>query len=112
MLTTINQTVTPWLQAGFGNPLLFTPGATVLEVPGRKTGTLRSVPLTCYLAGGVMIIGTVRRHSQWIRNLAAADTAYVWLWGQRLPVTKLSVTGHVACLSLLPSATPPRAKSP
>lgn len=100
MLAPLNQTLTPLLKAGLGNPLLFTTGATVLEVPGRKSGEMRSVPLTCYLAGSVMVIGTVRRNSQWIRNLAAADAAYVWLWGQRRLATKLSVSDHVACLSL------------
>lgn len=103
LLSPINETITPLLKAGFGNPLLFTAGATVLEVPGRRSGKLRAVPLTCYLAGGVMIIGTVRRNSQWIKNLAAADDVHVWLWGQRLRVDKLGVTDHVAWLSLLRS---------
>ncbi len=100
LLAPLNQTLTPLLKMGLANPLLFTGGATVLEVPGRKTGELRSVPLTCYLAGGIMIIGTVRCHSQWIKNLAAADTAQVWLWGQRLQAAKLHVGDHVACLQL------------
>jgi hypothetical protein len=110
LLAPINQLLAPLVKAGVGNPWLFTPGATVLEVPGRNSGQLRCVPLSCYLAGGVMIIGTVRPNSQWIKNLAAAETPYVWLWGRRHCVTKLSVTEHVACLSL-PGCSPRRPPS-
>jgi len=106
LLEPLNRAVTPLLKLGFGNPWLFTPGATVLEVRGRRSGTLRQVPLTCYLAGGLMIIGTVRPDSQWIKNLAAADTAYVWLWGKRRAVTKVAITDNAACLSFIsPAAT-------
>ena len=107
LLSPINQLIAPLVQAGLGNPLLFTPGATVLEVPGRASGLMRSVPLTCYLAGNVMIIGTVRPNSQWIKNLAAADTAHVWLWGQRRRAQKLQVTDHVAWLSICDRSTNP-----
>jgi len=101
LLEPLNQAVTPLLKLGFANPGLFTPGATVLEVAGRRSGKLRQVPLTCYLAGGLMIIGTVRPNSQWIKNLAAADSAHVWLWGKRRVVTKVFVTDNAACLSFL-----------
>ena len=101
LLAPINELAAPLIKAGFANPLLFTPGATVLEVRGRTSGQIRTVPLTCYLAGGVMIIGTVRPNSQWIKNLAAAEGAHVWLWGRRLRATKLWITEHVACLTFV-----------
>lgn len=100
LLAPLNSLLQPLIQAGLGNPLLFTPGVTVLDVPGRKTGIRRSTPLTCYLAGPYLIVGTVRTNSQWIRNLAAADTARVWLWGRARQIKKLRVTDQVALLEL------------
>ena len=100
LLEPLNALAGPLIRAGFANPWLFTPGATVLEVRGRKTGKVREVPLTCYLAGWTMIVGTVRSGSQWIRNLAAAGEAHVWLWGRRLPVTVERTTDNVAVLRL------------
>ncbi|MEM1435230.1 MAG: nitroreductase/quinone reductase family protein [Pseudomonadota bacterium] len=100
LLAPINARLAPLLRRGLANPLAFTPGLTVLEVPGRKSGKPRSVPLVSYLAGPVLIIGTVRAKSQWIRNLEAAENPRVWLWGRRWPVAKLLVTDNVAVLSL------------
>ena len=100
LLQPVNELLGPLIRMGFGNPLAFTPGVTVLEVPGRRSGELRSTPLNCYLAGTLLVLGTVRTGSQWIRNLAAADTAHVWLWGRRWRVEKRAVNGHVAVLEL------------
>lgn len=100
LLAPLNSLLQPLIQAGLGNPLLFTPGVTVLDVPGRKTGIRRSTPLTCCLAGRVMLIGTVRANSQWIRNLAASDSARVWLWGRARRVRKLHITDQLALLEL------------
>lgn len=111
LLAPLNQLLAPLLKAGIGNPWLFTPGATVLEVPGRKSGQLRSVPLTCYLAGNVLVIGTARRNSQWIKNLQAAQTPHIWLWGRRLRANKLLVTDHAAWLSIDLWGTPQNAST-
>ena len=100
LLEPLNTIAEPLIRAGFANPWLFAPGATVLEVRGRKTGIIRSVPLTCYLAGFTMIVGTVRSRSQWIRNLAAAGSGHVWLWGRHVPVTVERTTDNVAVLRL------------
>jgi hypothetical protein len=100
LLTPVNRLLAPLVQAGVANPLLFSPGITVLEVPGRKSGIQRATPLACYLAGPIMLIGTVRGNSQWIRNLAASETARVWLWGRAREVRKLHVTDQLALLEL------------
>ncbi len=102
LLAPLNATLAPMVRAGLGSPLAFTPGVTVLEVPGRTSGKLRSTPLTCYLAGPLLIIGTVRSNSQWIRNLQAAEAAHVWLWGQRFRAQKQHVTENVALLTFRP----------
>ena len=98
LFETINTVARPLIRLGVGNPWLLTPGATVLEVEGRKTGELRSVPLTCFLGGPVLVVGTVRANSQWIRNLEAARVCHVWLWGRRWPMTVAFINENVAAL--------------
>ncbi len=100
LLEPINKALKPLIKFGFANPLVLSPGATVLEVAGRKSGKKFSLPLTCYWTGMFLIIGTVRPASQWIKNLAADDSPHVWLWGRRWGITKHSVTNHVAIVSL------------
>ena len=100
LLEPINAALEPLIKFGVANPLVFSPGATVLEVAGRKSGKQRSTPLTCYWTGYFLIIGTVRSNSQWIKNLAVDDNPHIWLWGRRWEVTKHSVTHHIAILSL------------
>ena len=90
MLEPLNRALTTAIQLGVGNPLPFTIGLVILEVTGRKTGTLRSVPLLCADYGSALLISTLRPESQWILNLAAAGTAEVWLRGR-----KRSVGAHV-----------------
>ena len=90
MLEPLNRALTPAIRLGVGNPLPLTTGFVILEVPGRKTGTLRSVPLLCTDYGSALLISTVRGDSQWVRNLAAAGKAEVWLRGR-----KRAVTAHV-----------------
>ena len=100
LLAPLNRLLDPLVRAGVANPLLFTAGFTVLEVPGRKTGQRRRVPLVCYAAGPVLLVGTVRSRSQWIRNLAAADSVHVWLWGRRWRASKAAVSERSALLIL------------
>jgi|GEM_PF-1234323 len=104
LLAPLNSILAPMIRAGLGSPLAFTPGVTLLEVAGRKSGKLRSTPLTCYLAGTLIIIGTVRPGAQWMQNLRATDDIHVWLWGQRWQATKHHASDHVALLSFRPSA--------
>ncbi|MEM1232033.1 MAG: hypothetical protein AAGI15_15930, partial [Pseudomonadota bacterium] len=66
-LAPLNDRLAPLVRAGLANPLLFTPGLTVLEVRGRKTGKHRALPLACLCLGPFLVIGTVRPGSQWIR---------------------------------------------
>lgn len=105
LLAPLNALVDPLVRLGVANPWLFTPGYTVLEVPGRRSGELRSTPLLGYLAGPLLVVGTVRDGSQWIRNLAAAEDVHVWLWGRRWRAEKRIVTGNVAVLALNRPAT-------
>ena len=94
-LAPLNELLAPLIKAGFAAPLNLTPGFVVLEVPGRKSGKLYTVPLMAYLAYPYVVVGTVRGESQWIKNLAAAEEPHVWVWAQRFVYEKTVVTDHV-----------------
>lgn len=94
LLAPVNDMLGPLVKLGFATPLNFTPGLVVLEVPGRKTGQLQTLPLSGYLAYPHLVIGTVRSSSQWMKNLRAAPTAHVWVWGQRFRFNKEVETDH------------------
>ncbi|MEE4362156.1 MAG: nitroreductase/quinone reductase family protein [Pseudomonadales bacterium] len=91
----LNRFAEPAIRSGFGAPwptlplpaalwaLGWHPGLVVLEVPGRRSGRLYRVPLTALVRGDTVLVSTLRRESQWVRNLAAAETVGLWLRGTR-----------------------------
>jgi hypothetical protein len=82
----INQALTPLVRAGAVSPWPLGTGLVLLEVTGRRTGRLHTVPLVCTDYGAFQVVSTVRAHSQWVRNLAAAPEAGLWLRGRRRDV--------------------------
>lgn len=76
----------------------------MVRTAGRRTGIPREVPLLSLRLGHLLMIGTVRPTSQWIRNLAADPEPEVWLGGRRRPANATVHTGPVgvAVLDLLP----------
>jgi F420H(2)-dependent quinone reductase len=79
----INSFVEPLVRAGFGSPCLWSMGAVVVEVAGRKSRRLINVPLMATVLGDRLIISTARgRRSQWIRNLAANPEVRYWIGGK------------------------------
>ena len=78
----LNQIVEPLVRAGLGAPVLFPAGAIVIETFGRKTGNLSSVPLMAALVGDLVVVSTVRRRSNWLKNLAAHPEVRYWLDGR------------------------------
>ena len=78
----LNSMVEPLIRAGVGSPDLWPTGAIVLEVTGRNSGRSFNVPLLATRVGELILIGTVRRRSEWVKNLAAnAETRY-WMGGR------------------------------
>jgi deazaflavin-dependent oxidoreductase (nitroreductase family) len=71
-------------KAGGGTPVL------LLTVPGRKTGTPRTAPVSYFEAeGGYVVTGTSggsKVEPQWFRNLRAAPSAHVELGAKHLDV--------------------------
>lgn len=86
LIAPLNAALTPALKLGFANPYPLTCGIVLLEVPGRRSGVLRTTPLICADYGSLLAVSTVRDDSQWVRNLAASPRASIWLRGRRRPV--------------------------
>ena len=87
ILRPLNEALMPALRLGLANPLPLTSGLVLLEVVGRKSGQMRTVPLVCTDYGRLLAVSTVRNNSQWVRNLAANPEASIWLRGRQRPVT-------------------------
>ena len=98
----LNSIVRPLLKRGAASPLPIGAGLVVLETTGRSSGLPREVPLVAARIGDRVLVSTVRRRSQWVRNLDAEPQAHVWLGGERRPVTASLQRGpfDVASLAL------------
>jgi len=89
----LNQIVEPLLLAGFGAPLLSPMGAIVVETRGRTTGQRSNVPLMAAVFGDVVVVSTVRRRSNWLKNLVAHPEVRYWLGAREIEATAFAV-GH------------------
>lgn len=78
----INRFVEPLIRAGLGNPVLWPTGTIVLETKGRITGRSYNVPLFATRIGDMLVVSTVRRWSQWLKNVAANPDTRYWLGGR------------------------------
>jgi len=87
----LNRFVEPMVRAGLGAPLLFPAGAIVLEINGRRTGQRSNLPLMAALVGDLIVVGTVRRRSNWVKNLAAHPEVRYWLNGREREATAFAI---------------------
>lgn len=78
----LNRFAVPLVRAGFGNPLFWPTGAIVVETTGRKSGQKVNIPVLATRIGSVVVFSTVRRNSQWLKNLAANPEVRYWLAGK------------------------------
>lgn len=58
-------------------------GSRVLEVPGRRTGEPRRVPVNLLTLDGRQYLVSARGHGQWVRNVRANDGRLHLLLGRR-----------------------------
>lgn len=99
----LNQFVEPLVLAGFGAPLLSPIGAIVVEMRGRKTGRRSNVPLMAAVFGDLVMVSTVRRRSNWLKNLAAHPEVRYWLGGREIEATAFAVGPDIETLNGLPA---------
>src|SRR5436305_13220979 len=78
----LNRLVEPFVRAGIGSPLLWPTGAIVLETTGRRTGRTYKIPLLVTRIGDLLLASTVRRRSQWLKNLTANPDTRYWMGGR------------------------------
>jgi deazaflavin-dependent oxidoreductase (nitroreductase family) len=78
----LNRFAEPLIRAGVGNPVLWPTGTIVLETTGRSTGRTYNVPLLATRVGDLMVVGTIRRRSEWLRNVTANRRVRYWLGGR------------------------------
>ena len=58
-------------------------GSRVLEVPGRKTGAPRRVPVNLLELDGEHYLVSARGEGEWVRNVRAADGRFDLILGRR-----------------------------
>src|SRR6266852_4033874 len=87
----LNQVVEPLVRAGLGAPVLFPAGAIVIETQGRTSGRRSNVPLMAALVGDLVVVSTVRRRSNWVKNLAAHPEVRYWLGGRQREATAFAI---------------------
>src|ERR671914_553801 len=78
----LNTLVEPLVRAGVGSPVLWPVGAIVLEATGRGTGRKLNTPLLATRVGELLVVSTLRRRSQWIKNISANAEVRYWLAGR------------------------------
>ena len=88
----LNQFAEPLIRLGFGNPMLWPTGMMVIETIGRKTQRTIRVPLLATRIGDLIVVSTVRRSSQWVKNLAAHPEVRYWLGGKAREATAFVFT--------------------
>jgi hypothetical protein len=92
---TLNLFAEPLIRAGVGNPVWWPTGAIVIEVRGRHSGRRYKVPLLAARLGGLLLVSTVRRRSQWLKNLTVNPEMRYWLSGQPHEATAVVIAPGV-----------------
>jgi hypothetical protein len=91
-IKTVGRSLTPWIEMGFGNPLLWPTGAVVVEVADKATGQTYKLPLTATRIGNLILLTALRRDASWLQNLIATPDVRYWFAGQPRNAKALVVT--------------------
>ncbi len=91
-IKTVGRSLTPWIEMGFGNPLLWPTGAVVVEVADTTTGRKYKLPLTATRIGNLILLTALRRDASWLQNLIATPDVRYWFAGRPRNAKALIVT--------------------
>lgn len=104
----LNHIVEPLVRAGVGSPGPWPAGAVVIETTGRTSGRKLNVPLLATLIGDLVLVSTVSRRSQWLRNIVHTPHVRYWMHGRAREATALVVAPGLTAAR--PEATSPLAE--
>lgn len=79
---TVGQRLTPLIELGLGNPLLWPTGAVVVEVTEKDSPRTYKLPLTATRLGNLLVLTSLRREAGWLQNLIANPDVRYWLGGR------------------------------
>ena len=99
----LNAFVEPLVRAGFGAPALSPMGAIVIETLGRTSGRRSKLPLMAAVIGDLVVVSTVRRRSNWLKNLVAHPDVRYWLGGREREGTAFAIGPGIEPSGDLPS---------
>jgi F420H(2)-dependent quinone reductase len=74
--------VGPFTKRGIGAPPVVGMGTVTVATTGRSSGRAHEVPLAAARLGDTVVVSTVRRNSEWVRNLESDPTTTIWLDGR------------------------------
>jgi hypothetical protein len=74
--------VGPFTKRGIGAPPLVGMGTVTVATTGRSSGRAHEVPLAAARLGDTVVVSTVRRNSEWVRNLESDPATTIWLDGR------------------------------
>ncbi len=91
-IKTVGRSLTPWIEIGFGNPLLWPTGTVVVEVADKATGRKYKLPLTAVRLGDQILLTSLRRQASWLQNLMATPDVRSWFAGRPRNAKAMVVT--------------------
>jgi hypothetical protein len=74
--------VGPFTKRGIGAPPVVGMGTVTVATTGRSSGRAHEVPLAAARLGDTVVVSTVRRNSEWVRNLESDPATTIWLDGR------------------------------
>ncbi|MBL8202946.1 MAG: hypothetical protein JNM09_01860 [Blastocatellia bacterium] len=92
VIKTLGQSLTPLIEMGVGNPLLWPTGAVVVEVMDKDSDRTYKLPLTATRIGNLLLLTSLRRQASWLQNLMAKPDVRYWFAGRPQLATAFVLT--------------------
>lgn len=105
VIKTLGQSLTPLIEMGLGNPLLWPTGAVVVEVTDRNSERAYKLPLTATRIGHLILLTSLRRQAGWLQNLMATPDVRYWFAGQPRLAKAFVLTPDSELAADLPKST-------